>query len=257
MAAINPGRGFPNTTGGITNKQAAAGFVNVDTRGVQELSEKLVQAAEAFDPSGTLGSKALRRAIRLPLKLIKEQYVSNIRPDVTGNLRKSVKTKYVDYPNTKSVIGVVGPRSTGTGSASERDGSGNHAWLLEWGTPPRKPGTNNRRTYVNVHRMINGKMKRHATSMNDDQFRNASRGYYFLMGSINEPTRQARRGSGYPHDFMSDGSGGSRPMTLHPGETYGGMPAKHPMQKAISAQGSNARRALESSIIAQLKKFTN
>jgi len=35
------------------------------------------------------------------------------------------------------------------------------------------------------------------------------------------------------------------------------MKAKHPMRDAITAQGSNARRALEAALIAQVKKFTN
>jgi hypothetical protein len=254
---LNQGRGTANVYGPQTGKEAAGQFVNIDTRGVQELSKNLVDAAIALDPSGKSGDSALRRAIKPALKLIGDQYKQNIGRDVTGNLRKSVKTKYVPYPNTGGVVGIVGPRSTGTGSADERDGSGNHAWLVEWGTPPRRPGTNNRRTYVNVHRLINGKMKRHATSQTDEQFANASRGYYFLMSSLKEPTRQANYGSGYPHDFMPDGAGGVRPMTLHPGETYGGMKAKHPMRNAITAQGGNARRALEAALIAQVKKFTN
>jgi hypothetical protein len=256
MAVINEGRGFPNVRGGRTNKQAA-GFVNVDTRGVQELSQRLVNEASRMDASGKSGEEALKRAISPALKILGDRYKDNIGPDVTGNLRKSVQNKYVPYPKDSAVIGIVGPKSTGRGAANELEGSGNHAWLVEWGTPRRRPGTNNRRTYVNVHRLINGKMKRHATSMNDEQFQNASRGYYFLMGSINEPTRQAKFGSGYPHDFMSNQAGDIRPMTLHPGETYGGMKAKHPMRDAITAQGNNARRALEAALIAQVKKFTN
>lgn len=253
---LNQGRGTANVYGPQTGKEAAGEFVNIDTRGAQELSKNLVDAALALDASGRAGDSALRRAIRPALNLIGDEYKTSIN-NVTGNLGKSVKTKYVAYPDTGGVVGIVGPRSTGTGSADERDGSGNHAWLVEWGTPRRRPGTNNRRTYINVHRLINGKMKRHATSMNDEQFANASRGYYFLMGSINEPTRQAKFGSGYPHDFMPDGAGGVRPMTIHPGETYDGMPARGLMQKAIQAQGGNARRALEAALTRQIKRFTN
>lgn len=257
MAEITEGRGFPNLYGGSTANEIATGFIRIQTRGQQELSEQLLRAARAIDPSGEAGRKALMRAVGHGLKAIGDAYKQNIGRDVTGNLRKSVKNKYVFYD--AAVVGVVGPRSTGTGSASEKDGSGNHAWLIEFGTPPRRPGSQNRRTYVNVHRMINGKMKRHATSMNDEQFQRQSRGYYFLMGSINEPTRQAKFGSGYPHDFVTDpkARGGIRPMTLGPNETYGGVTAKNPMQNAIRAEAGNARSALLAALQKQIKQFTN
>ena len=257
MAEITQGRGFPNEFGGSTANEIATGFIRVRTSGQQELAEALLRAAKALDPSGEAGRKALMRAVGHGLAAIGEQYKKNIGPDVTGNLRKSVKNKYVFYDD--AVVGVVGPRSTGTGSASEKDGSGNAAWLIEFGTPRRKPGSQNRRAYVNVHRMINGKMKRHTTAMNDDQFQRQSRGYYFLMGSINEPTRQAKFGSGYPHDFVTDpkGRGGIRPMTLGPNETYGGVKAKRPMERAIRSEGGNARAALLASLNKQIKQFTN
>ena len=250
---ISEGRGFPLDRGGTTANEIATGFVRVRTAGASELAERLGRLAEQFDASGAVGEKALRRAIKPALKLISDQYKSDVR-DVTGNLGKSVKNKYVTYKN--AMVGVVGPRSTGTGSASEKDGSGNHAWLIEFGTPPRRPGTQNRRTYINVHRMINGKMHR-AGASTDSDFAKMNRGYYFLMGSLKEPTRQAKKGSGYPHDFATDSKakGGMRPYTLGPGDTYGGVDAQHPMQKAIQAQGSNARQALMSSLQKQLKKF--
>ena len=59
--------------------------------------------------------------------------------------------------------------------------------------------------------MINGKMKRSASGVTDSKFASMGKGYYFLMGSIDEPTRQARAGSGYPHDFLP-GEDGMRPM---------------------------------------------
>ena len=92
--------------------------------------------------------------------------------------------------------------------------------------------------------MINGKMRR-AGSFNNDQFANMSKGYYYLMGAINEPTRQARWGIGGDHDFWTpDGAGKSRPVTLHPGETYGAMPAKHAMEQTISETGPEVLNTL-------------
>lgn len=251
MAAITPGRGFPNEYGGKTGKQIAAGFVNINTAGVNEVSQKLIEAADKVDATGAAGERALRTALRKPSKMLADQYRANVG-DVTGNLKKSVKTKYVNYRKDSAVISVTGPRSTGTGSASEKDGSGNHAWLVEFGTPRRKPGTQGRRTYINVHQSINGKMKRHSSGATDESFARMGRGFYFLMGSIDEPTRQARHGSGYPHDFMP-GPNGLRPMTLHAGDTYGGMPAKRPMERAIGQVGDSARNAL----INSLKELTS
>lgn len=256
LGLITQGRGAANVYDRGTGKEIAAGFVTIRTSGVQELVDGLLAAARQLDPSGRIGETALKKAVGRASKIIADNYKANVG-DVTGNLRKSVKTEFRVYDNagSRAVVGVTGPKSSGTGSASEREGSGNHAWLVEFGTPPRRPGTQGRRTYINIHQSINRKMTRHSAS-NDEQFQRMSRGYYFLMGSINEPTRQARHGSGYPHDFMSNGDGKIRPMTLHPGETYGGMKPTHAMENAISSSAAGARAALEASIVAQIKGFT-
>jgi hypothetical protein len=122
--------------------------------------------------------------------------------------------------------------------------------LVEFGTGARKPGTQGRRTYVNVHQMINGKMNR-AGTFNNEQFASMGRGYYFLMGSKKERTRQAKMGVGYPHDFGSDAPGEMHPVALKPGETIRFMPAQSLMQKTISENSS----AVLASLIANMKTY--
>jgi hypothetical protein len=168
---------------------------------------------------------------------------------VTGNLRKSIRTRIKSYPEDGGVIAIVGPLQTGPMGANEKQASGNHAWLVEFGTGPRRPGTQGRRTYINVHQAINGKMSRHS-SANDQQFASMSKGYYFLMGSKNEPTRQARRGRGGDHDFYTDKETGiQHPVTLHPGEEYGEMQGTHAMQNTINQE----QQAVLSTLTATLK----
>jgi hypothetical protein len=187
--------------------------------------------------------KALESAVKKAGEHIKRGYRAKIR-NATGNLSKSVYIKTKTYD--AAAVAIVGPRQTGTGRGTEEGGSGNAAWLFEFGSGVRKPGTKGRRTYINVHQMINGKMVRHS-SANDKQFANMSKGYYFLMGSINEATRQAGMGKGYPHDFgVSDGK--MHPITLHPGETYGAMPASHAMEKTISEQQGAVFNTLRAAI---------
>jgi hypothetical protein len=89
----------------------------------------------------------------------------------------------------------------------------------------------------------------HARLEDSEKFAKRSRGYYFLMSSWHEPTRQPRRGKGYPHDFLPDIGKGPRVYTLHPGETYGAMPGYGLMQKTIAAQSANVRNILRSGIV--------
>lgn len=221
---LEMGRGVRDI-GGSTGKSLSQGFVTIQTAGIRELAKKLEDlAAEMGKPN------RLRAIVGNAARIIEKGYRDNVA-DVTGNLKRSVKIKTKDYDMAS--VAIVGPQQTGPFGSTDEQASGNHAWMVEWGTDRRRPGTNNRRTYLNVHQMINRRMTRHST-VNDQQFANMSKGYYFLMGSRNEPTRQARDGSGYPHDFGYT-NGRHHPITLHPGEDYGAMPAKHPMERAIAS----------------------
>lgn len=235
---ITQGQGSPRSFGGQTGKQLSEGFVNVQTAGAREVAEELRRLAESIgqDADRLLGEECMKAA-----RVIQQRYKSKVG-NVTGNLAKSVRIKKKAYPADGAVIAIVGPWQSGRAGSREGAESGNAAWLVEFGTSRRKPGTKGRRTYLNVHQMINMKMKR-AGSFNNDQFANMSKGYYYLMGSINEPTRQARMGSGYPHDFGVSG-GKMHPITLHPGETYGEMPAKHAMEQTIAETGSEVLNTL-------------
>ena len=237
---ITQGQGSPRDFGGRSGKQLAEAFVSVQTAGAREVAEELRRLADSI---GADADRLLYDSCRDAAKIIQRRYKAKVG-DVTGNLSKSVRIEKRVYPQDNAVLAIVGPYQSGRGASQEGAESGNHAWIVEFGTGARKPGTKGRRTYLNVHQMINGKMKR-AGSFNNDQFANMSKGYYYLMGAINEPTRQARWGSGGDHDFWTpNGAGKSRPVTLHPGETYGAMPAKHSMEQSISESGSEALNAL-------------
>jgi hypothetical protein len=235
---ITQGQGSPRDFGGQSGKQLTEGFVTVQTAGAREVAEQLRALANKV---GEDADRLLGDACRKAAGVIQSRYKSRVG-NVTGNLKKSVRIRTKVYPQDGAVIAIVGPLQTGRGASQEGAESGNHAWLVEFGTGRRKPGTNGRRTYLNVHQMINGRMRR-AGSFNNDQFANMSKGHYYLMGSINEPTRQARMGNGYPHDFGVT-NGKMHPITLHPGETYGAMPPKHAMEQAISESGSEALNVL-------------
>lgn len=235
---ITQGQGSPRDFGGSSGKQLAEGFVNIQTAGAREFAEQLRKIANKV---GEDADRLLYESCRDAAKIIQQRYRSKVG-NVTGNLGKSVRIQKRSYPQDGAVLAIVGPYQSGRGASREGAESGNHAWLVEFGTVARKPGTRGRRTYLNVHQMINGKMRR-AGSFNNDQFANMSKGYYYLMGSINEPTRQARMGRGYPHDFGETG-GKMHPVTLHPGETYGAMPAKHAMEQTIAETGPEVLNTL-------------
>lgn len=243
---ITQGQGSPRTFGGQTGKSLAEGFVTVKTAGIRELAERLEELAKDVSEA-----KTLENCVKKAGEHIKRGYKAKIR-DATGNLSKSVniRTKMYDA----AAVAIIGPLQTGTGSATEKNGSGNAAWLFEFGSGTRKPGTKGRRTYINVHQMINGKMRRHS-SANDKQFANMSKGYYFLMGSKYEEARQAAMGKGYPHDFGYSGSK-MHPITLHPGDTYAPMPASHAMEKTISEQQGAVFNTLKTAIQANIDRLS-
>jgi len=243
---ITQGQGSPRSFGASTGKSLAEGFVTVKTAGIRELAEELqMLAAKMGEP------KALEDAVKKAAEHIRRGYRSKVG-NVTGNLRKSVRIKTKTYD--AATVAIVGPWQSGTSGSQEGAESGNHAWLVEFGTDRRKPGTKGRRTYINVHQMINGKMRRHS-SANNQQFANMAKGYYFLMGSINEATRQAGMGKGYPHDFgYTDGK--MHPVTLHPGEDYGAMPARHAMEQTIGEQQNAVFNTLKAAIENTLARLT-
>lgn len=218
--------------GGMTANQIVEGFINVRFSGANEVAQQLELMAVR---AGVNANKLLYEAAKAASKPIRDGYKRKIR-DATGNLRKSVTTRPPQRKYDGVGVAITGPVVTGPVGASPDKGSGNHAWLVEFGTGRRKPGSRGRRVYLNVHQAINGRFGRMTNLgvFNNKQYERMGRGYYFLMGSKNEPTRQARRGSGYPHDFVPDGDGGTRPYFLESGETLAPMPAQHPMEKTIS-----------------------
>ena len=235
--------------GGGSAVDRANQFVTVQTSGARDLVAKLIEIANAASTPAIL-----RKAVRKAAEPLEADYVSRAAShEATGNLAASVAKKFVDYPN--AAVCVVGPRQTGpVGSTPDRR-SGNHAWLVEFGTDARKPGSKGRRAYINVHQMINGRMKK-IGGFNNRQFEQMSRGYYFLMGSIDGKTASGLGKRGYSRDFAGPGPGGDgreqHPITLHPGETIEGMKPLGLMEKAISATGASVLAVLRAQLEAEI-----
>lgn len=246
--ALTQGIGEARDIGGGTAVESANQFVRISTAGVRDLVKRLEELANKATVPATL-----RKAVRTASKPLMDDYTTRARShEATGNLAASVTRKYVDYPS--GVACIVGPRQTGPVGSTDRARSGNHAFLVEFGTSARRPGTQGRRTYVNVHQMINRKMSR-VGSFNNDQFEQMGRGYYFLMGSKYEPSRQGGGKAGYSKDFMlgKDGrSGEQHPITLHPGETLAAMPKLELMQKAIAATDRQVFAILKKTLEAEI-----
>lgn len=227
---------------------SSVGFVSISVEGQREVVEKLLRAATR---AGVDATKPLNDACREALKPVMDTYKSLV-PEVTGNLQRSVQIRGIKGQRAKGVgVAIGGPTHVKSGKEwdVQTRGAGNHAWLVEFGTGRRRPGTQGRRTYVNVHQKINGRFKRVGDStnwVNNKQFERMGRGFYFVMSSYDEPTRQAGRGSGYPHDFF---------MAIGPGDTYGAMPPRHAMQQAIERTRGAAMNTLVEAVRAQIDKI--
>jgi hypothetical protein len=256
--AINPSNPSPRDVGFGTGKSQTEGFVRIDTAGVRELAKELERVAGALAAPGLLQKcvKQASRPILTGYKALASKPFAAGSGGATGNLAKSTITQTKEYEGGQVAVAITGPRQTGPVGSEEGRESGNHAWLVEFGSGRRRPGTQNRRTYVNVHQMINGKMRRTTSAMNDEEFARRSRGYYFLMGSLNEPTRQRGAGKGYSHDFASWPQGREQhPITLGPGESIEPMPAYHPMRDTIAANAGLVQSVLAQLIQAEINKF--
>lgn len=239
--------------GGQTALARAGQFITIQTAGVRDMVERLKSLAGAVE-----ADDVLRRAVRRASKIVADEYREMAtRHTATGNLAASVKVFHRKYRNKfggRAHVEVIGPLQTGPVGTTSKQASGNHAWLVEFGTDRRRPGTKGRRTYINVHQNINGRMTLHpGISMNDEAFAKAGRGYYFLMGSLYERANQPAGKRGYSRDFSdSHGTRKQHPITLKPGETIAPMPALHIMEDVITATSGDALRSLQGDLSAAI-----
>lgn len=243
---IEQGIGAPRVfEDGQTAVQRLGQFVNIRTAGVRDLVLRLQELGDV-----AVRQKVLKKCLSEAAVPIENSYRDKARArEATGNLADAVTNKFVGYD--EGAVVVVGPRQTGpVGSRPGRE-SGNHAFLVEFGTGSRAPGTQGRRTYINVHQRINRRMRR-SGSFDNDRFASMSRGYYFLMGSINEPSRQGQGKAGYSRDFAGPGPRGDQrkqhPITLRPGETIEPMPALGLMEKTINENAARSFSILKSAL---------
>jgi len=248
MAVQIPGTTPRILESGLTGSQAASGFVTVQTAGARDFARELLRLATR---AGVGATKPLTESAKKATRYVMDLYRENIS-DVTGNLRRSVTVRAGKNSYEGVGIAVGGPAHVVAGKEwdVEKKAAGNHAWLVEFGTGRRRAGTQGRRTYLNVHQRINGKMSRVPNGgqpFNNKQFERMGRGYYFLMGSSNEEHPERRSGRGA---FVKTSDGKTRPYTLGPGETYPAMPASHAMQEAIRRGSGPALGVL----IAEIKK---
>lgn len=235
--------------GGQTGSSRVAGFVRIQVN-EKEAIEALFRAATR---AGKDATPFLNAACQKAMQQVMGEYKKRIN-NVTDNLRKSVTVRRIKNQRARGVgVAIGGPQHAKSGNEwdVEVKGAGNHAWLYEFGTGRRKAGTQGRRTPINVHQKINGRFRRVGDStqwVRNDQFDRLGRGNYFIMSSYDEPTRQRKKGSGYPHDFF---------MALEPGDTYGAMRPSHAMEQAIQAARSPAMSTLIDAIKAQIDKVAS
>jgi hypothetical protein len=239
--------------GGQTGVQRAEGFARIRTEGIADMARKLVNLAQQMGASDD-GQRFLDQSATEASKPLVGLYRENVS-DVTGNLGRSATTKRGRKKYQGVGIAITGPshkkakpdewKLETTPPAAEK-AAGNHAWLVEFGTGRRKPGTQGRRTLLNLHDKVNGKMSKRSRVFNDEQFSRMSRsgGVFFIMGS--KYTQGRSHGSGYPHDFI---------MALGPNQTYGAMDAQHPMEKAIKIGAPVVQRKLVDAVQKRISRL--
>lgn len=249
MGVVVPGTLSRVLDGGQTGAQRATGFATVRTAGARDLVEAFLKLAADTGENATI---PLTAAAKKAAKPIMDEYKANIS-DITGNLRRSVEIRAGKKKYPETGIAVAGPVHVVDGDEWDvlKKKAGNHAFLYEFGTGPRKPGSLKRTTYLNVHQKINGRMRQVQNSdrpFNNEEFERMGRGYYFLMGSKNEQHPERRTGRGA---FVKTAGGGTRPYTLGANETYPAMPPSHIMEDAILTSQTESFNIL----VGELKKL--
>lgn len=244
MAIITPNTRPRILENGQTGLERADSFIRMRTDGAKEFIEELLRLATR---AGSDATAPLTAAAKKAAKPVMELYKENIS-EVTGNLRRSVRIQdgKKKYPGVG--IAVAGPVHVKDGKEWDvlKKGAGNHAWLYEFGTGPRKPGSQGRKTLMYVNQR-GGKVGGGGPGalFNSSQFEKMGRGYYFLMGSKNNPQRATGPGA-----FVQMRNGRTRPMVLQANQTYGAMPAENAMEKAIKRGKQQSVNVL----IAEIKK---
>ena len=244
MAVPIPGTTPRILEGGQTGAQRAGQFVTVQTDGARDLARQLLRAATKFGKDATPG---LTAAAKAAMKPVMDRYIAKAQQNqVSGNLYRSVRIQEGKRKYEGVGIAVGGPLHVV--NADEWDvakkGAGNHAFLVEFGTGRRRPATQGRRTYLNVHEKINNSFRRMPNAgrpFDNEQFERMGRGFYFIMGTKNNPNR--KQGAGYPHDFL---------MALAPGQTYGAMPARGWMEESIREGSGPALQSLLAALQKQI-----
>lgn len=221
-------------------------FIRIDLRGGEVLLDTLENVSGVLAAGSTL-EEIMRRAAR---PIVTTYRAAALAHDATGNLAKSTTSKIKTY-RPGVTVAIAGPRHTGNIGATGSAASGNHSWLVEFGSNGRRRPSSRakRKTYVNVHQMINRRMTAVARLEDSDEFSRRGRGYYFLMSSWKEPTRQPRAGRGYTHDFLPDAGDGPRVFTLQAGKDYGAMPAYHLMENTIAARRTQVQGIIRDGLI--------
>jgi hypothetical protein len=225
----------------------ADAFIRIGVKGIKPVLDILDTVAGAASYGKTLEEVLKKAAVP-----IRDGYkAAALTHDATGNLAASTTIKTKTYRPGVSVA-IAGPRHTGSSGATTELPSGNHSWLVEFGSNGRRSPSSRgkRKTYINVHKKINKKMTQVATLEDSDDFAKRSQGYYFLMSSWREPTRQARAGKGYTHDFLPGGG----VYTLQPGKTYGAMPAYHLMENTVKAKRAQSEKIIRDGLIDAINK---
>ena len=247
MAVPIPGTRPRILEGGQTGAQRAGQFVTVQTSGARELARDLLRASTRFGKDAT---KPLTDAAKAAMKPVMDRYRQKARANaVSGNLARSVRVQAGKRKYDGVGIAVGGPVHVVNSDEWDisKKGAGNHAWLVEFGTGRRRPATQGRRTDVNVHEKINNtirKLPNNGNAFDNEEFERMGRGFYFIMGTKNNPHR--KQGAGYPHDFL---------MALAPGQTYGAMPARHWMEESIREGSGAALQSLLAALRTQIEKI--
>jgi hypothetical protein len=150
----------------VDNFGRAQAFIRIGVEGIRPILETLENVAGVLS-----AGESLERVLERAARPIRDTYrAAALRHDATGNLAKSTTIKTKTYRPGVSVA-IAGPRHTGSQGATGSQASGNHSWLVEFGSNGRrKPSSRGtRKTYVNVHEVINRRMTKVARLEDSDK----------------------------------------------------------------------------------------
>jgi hypothetical protein len=233
--------------------------ITVSARFVQ-LDEIIANLGKAYDKKET--AEKLKNALEKAVKPVVERLETVTPEGPTGNLRRAIGYKIVEYPLDGNAVAIVGFRRAGRGGSSSAAGGSVrvgpdrafHQWWLEEGTQPRRVA--DKFSMTPYKRSAHQRVMKSGKVADVREHTVAGQGGYIAssynrLGDFSfQKTPRPPRGSGLPHRVQTDPAypraffkKSKNPIVI-PAMPVGGSTGRPPLRTAFEQTQANVAEIL-------------